>query len=178
MKMNRFRRYTGHILGFWFLFTGTTHAQDRAILDGNDVDGIVRIARNYGSATFASQPGGAPKILGRIEGINYSVLFINCDQNNRDCTMINFYTGFLDVKTPVERINAWNSERFFGRAYLDQDQDAVVEMDVNLQFGVTQANLDSSFAMWRLILDQFTTYIEFGAAPAASDNMDAEKPEE
>lgn len=174
MRTNRFLRSTGYILGLWLLSSGMINAQERAILDGNDVDGIIRIARNYGSATFASQPGGAPKILGRIEGIGYSVLFINCDQNNRNCSMINFYTGFLDLKVPVERINAWNSERFFGRAYLDQDLDAVIEMDVNLQFGVTQANLDSSFAMWRLILDQFTTYIEFGTAPVA----DAEKPEE
>jgi hypothetical protein len=127
-------------------------------VDGASVDEILAIAKTYGSATLASQSNGDPKVSGQIEGIPYTVYFMNCT-NNADCEDVNFYSGFLDNKPDLETINAWNRDKRFGKAYLDTDLDAVVEWDVNLEHGVTSENMDAAFALWWLILDQYTTYI-------------------
>jgi hypothetical protein len=55
----------------------------------------------------------------------------------------------------------WNREKRFGKAYLDQDGDATVEMNVNLHGGVSLANLEATIDWWRLILDEFADEFDF-----------------
>jgi hypothetical protein len=133
-------------------------AAAQTVLDGSSVDEILNVAKGYGSATLDSQSNGDPKISGRIDGIPYQVYFMNCTDNTA-CQDVNFYAGFLDNKPDLETINAWNREKRFGKAYLDSDLDAVLEWDLNLEYGVTRENLDAAFSLWWLLLDQYTTYI-------------------
>lgn len=135
-------------------------AQTPTIIDGSGIDQIISVARGFGSATIATQENGNPKIAGRISGVPYTVFFQNC-ADPQHCDDINFYAGFLNAKLAIEKINDWNRTKRFGRAYLDAEQDAVIEMDFNLQYGVTHDNLTATFNIWRLLLDQFTTYIGF-----------------
>jgi hypothetical protein len=139
-------------------FAGAAHAQ--TIVDGAAVDEILNIARGYGSANLETQTNGDPKIEGKIEGVLYQVYFMNCT-DNANCEDLNFYSGFLDVKPDLDTINAWNRDKRFGKAYLDGDLDAVVEWDVNLEYGVTRDNLDAAFAVWSLILGEYTDYIGY-----------------
>lgn len=128
------------------------------LIDGSDIDAVVEIARNYGSATIASTQSGEPKIAARIGGVSYVVYFQNCGQP-RQCDDINLYAGFLDTAPTPEQINDWNASKRFGRAYIDPEGDAALEMDITLKNGVSPANLSASFAIWRLMLTQFTAYI-------------------
>jgi len=138
-----------------------TPAAAQEIVDGGRIDAIIAVARNYGSATIDTQHDGNPKIAGRMSGVPYSVFFLNC-ATQTTCNDMNFYAGFLGAKLPPEKINRWNQDKRFGKAYLDQDGDAVIEMDVNIQDGVTRANMSQTFAIWRLLMDQFTRFIGFG----------------
>ncbi len=150
------------ILGAGFVAATALSAQAQTIVDGNSVDEILNIARGYGSATLSeSSSSGTPVIEGRIDGILYQLFFMNCDDNATNCEDLNFYAGFLNLKPTLEVINDWNRDKRFGKAYLDSDLDAVVEFDVNLEHGVTRDNLDAAFAVWRLILDQYKTYIGY-----------------
>lgn len=135
-------------------------AQAQTILDGANVDEIVKIAATYGAAELGQQSNGDPRITGNINGITYQVFFLNCAEN-ASCEDLNFYAGFLDNKQTLDVINAWNRDKRFGKAYLDTDQDAVIEFDLNLEHGVTAENLDAAFRLWSLILDQYTTYIGY-----------------
>jgi len=139
--------------------SGAAAAETGALVDGSDIEAIVDIARNYGSATIETQVSGNPKISARIGGIGYAIYFQNCT-TPRSCSDINFYAGFLDSKPSEKRINAWNAGKRFGRAYIDPDGDAALEMDINLQNGISLANLSTSFAIWRLMLLQFTDYLQ------------------
>ncbi|MBU1175631.1 MAG: hypothetical protein KKH72_09540, partial [Alphaproteobacteria bacterium] len=69
-------------------------AETGTLIDGSDIDAVVEIARNYGSATIAATAGGAPKISARIGGVTYAVYFQNCNEP-RQCDDINLYAGFL-----------------------------------------------------------------------------------
>ncbi len=134
--------------------------QAQTIVDGASVDEILNLARGYGSASLEAQSNGDPKISGRMDGVLYQVYFMNCTDNT-NCEDINFYAGFSDLKPDLESINAWNRDKRFGKAYLDSELDAVIEWDVNLEYGVTRDNLDAAFSVWSLILDQYTDYVGY-----------------
>jgi hypothetical protein len=139
----------------------SVQAQD--IIDGSNVDEILNIARGYGAATLEKQSTGDPKITGKIEGISYQVYFMNCT-DSKNCEDINFYAGFSfaeDAKPAMDSINAWNRDKRFGKAYLDSELDPVIEWDVNLEYGITRNNMDAAFSLWKLLLDQYTTYIGY-----------------
>lgn len=138
--------------------------QDATLIDGSSrgIDSIIEIARNFGSATFQTQANGNPRVSGRIDGVPYFAFFQNCS-TSRDCQDVNFFAGFLDAKVPIEQINEWNRTKRFGRAYLDPDGDAVIEMDVNLQAGVSSDNISATFNLWRLMLVQFSQFVGYSS---------------
>ena len=138
--------------------TGTPMAQ--TLLTGADSDEILNAARGYGAATLTTQSNGDPQISGKIEGISYQIYFRNCT-NNADCEDLNFYLGFLDLKPTLEAINDWNFNKRFSRAYLDQDEDACVEMDLDLVKGVTAEYLDAQFGLWAMVVGQFADHVGY-----------------
>jgi hypothetical protein len=68
------------------------------------------------------------------------------------------------VKPTPEVINEWNASKRFSRAYLDQDKDACVEMDIDLVEGVSPAYLSSQIAIWTMVVDQFADHVGYKPA--------------
>ena len=130
------------------------------LVTGADTDAILNAARGYGSATLTTQSNGDPQITGKINGVTYQVYFRNCTDNAK-CEDLNFYLGFLDVKPTLEKINEWNFGKRFSRAYLDQDKDACVEMDLDMVKGVTADYLDSQFGLWNMVVGQFAEHVGY-----------------
>ena len=56
----------------------------------------------------------------------------------------------------ADDIATWNRDARFGRAYLDKDDDPVVEMDVDVSRGATTEALASNLESWRLVLREFS----------------------
>jgi hypothetical protein len=137
----------------------TASAQAQTIT-GADTDEILNAARGYGSATLGEQSNGDPQITGKINGITYQVYFRNCT-NGADCEDLNFYLGFLDIKPTLEVINDWNFNKRFSRAYLDQDHDACVEMDLDMVKGVNAEYLDAQFGLWNMVVEQFSEHVGY-----------------
>lgn len=153
-------RLASLIAGGAAIFALTLSAQAQTLITGNDTAEILNAARGYGSATLTTQSNGDPQITGKINGISYQVYFRNCT-NGENCEDLNFYLGFLDIKPGLEVINDWNYNRRFSRAYLDQDQDACVEMDLDLVEGVTAEYLDSQFGLWNMVVEQFSEHVGY-----------------
>ena len=138
----------------------TTATSAQTLLTGADTAEILNAARGYGAASLTTQSNGDPQITGKIEGITYQVYFRNCT-NNEDCEDLNFYLGFLDLKPTLEVINDWNLNKRFSRAYLDQDKDACIEMDIDLVNGVSAEYLDAQFELWNMVLTQFAEHVGY-----------------
>lgn len=138
----------------------TVSVQAQTLVTGTDTAEILNAARGYGAATLTTQSNGDPQITGKIEGITYQVYFRNCT-DNANCEDLNFYLGFLDLKPTLAVINDWNLNKRFSRAYIDQDQDACVEMDLDLMQGVTTDYLDSQFGLWAMVLNQFAEHVGY-----------------
>ena len=153
-------KLTTMIAGSALALALTAGAYAQTLITGADTDEILNVARGYGAATLTTQSNGDPQINGKMDGIAYQVYFSNCT-DNADCEDLNFYAGFLDLKPTLEVINDWNFNKRFSRAYLDQDKDACVEMDLDLVKGVTSEYLDAQFGVWNLILTQFSEHVGY-----------------
>ena len=151
-------RLASGLLGGAMLLAASWPAAAQTIVDGNQVEAIVTMARTIGTASLEKQSNGDPRIAGTANGIGYQLFFLNCT-DNAACEDINFYAGFLDNKPAMDAMNAWNRDKRFGNAYLDADLDAVIEYDVNLEHGVTRENLEAAFSLWTLLLEQFSSHI-------------------
>lgn len=138
----------------------TTTAQAQTAITGNDTAEVLNAARGYGAATLTTQANGDPQIEGKINGITYQIYFRNCTEG-ANCEDLNFYLGFSDIKPTLEKINEWNFSKRFSRAYLDQVQDACVEMDLDLAKGVSAEYLDSQFSLWNQVIAQYSEFVGY-----------------
>ncbi len=140
------------------LLGSSTGVWAQGLLDGSRVEDILNLALARGPATLESQANGAPRIAGSIDGVPYQLFFLNCTES---CEDLNFYAGFRDIKPTMDAVNAWNRDKRFGNAYLDADLDAVIEFDVNVEYGVSPDNLGAAFALWTLLLGEFAEYVGY-----------------
>ncbi len=135
-------------------------ASAEELIDGTDPEAIRNLASGYGSATLSKDDLGDPMIEGRIDGLLYFVLFYGCD-NGKSCNAIQFSTAFEGAEADMEKINAWNRDKRFSAAFLDEEGDVGLEYDVNLAYGVSRSNLDDTFDYWRLVLEEFKSHIDW-----------------
>ena len=108
-------------------------------------------------------PGGQPALLSSNGASDFSVFFSNCNNSGDDCATLQFYAGYqTDGRTELSAINAFNRDTRFGDAYLDEEGDAVLEMDVNLDFGgVSRENLADQISVWTDLMETFETAIDW-----------------
>jgi hypothetical protein len=75
-------------------------------------------------------------------------------------TNIQFYSFFKKKKSmDLKRVNEWNATKRFSRVYLDQDGDAVIEWDVDLEGGTTSGALKESIRTYRLAVMAFVRFL-------------------
>ncbi len=143
---------------------GAQAAGAQVLVDATEVQSIAAIAREYGTAEVDKDTVGDPMLSGEMEGLSYLVFFYGCTEG-ADCQSIQFYTYWTNPgDVEIDTINAWNRDKRFAKAYLDDDGDPVLEMNVNLFAGVTRTNLSDTFEWWLVLMDLFEEYI--GLKPA------------
>lgn len=111
-------------------------------------------------ATIVSKTGDDPYIESNRNGLKFLVLFMNCEEGKR-CKTLQYYMGFSDAKdVTLERLNKWNKEKRFARAYRDDVGDPVLEMDVDLDFaGIPRENVGETFNTWASLMDSFREFV-------------------
>ncbi len=120
---------------------------------------IYEIARGWGSAERETSGNGLPMISGRIDGIKYALVLYDCDEATDTCKSAQFTAGFSGANMDMQRINHWNAERRFGKAWLDDDNDPALELNFTLVGGMTRENLDDTFDWWRVVARSYRDYI-------------------
>ena len=137
----------------------TSDGTAQTLIDGSDPSAVLDVARGWGSASLDVTDAGNPRITGRHEGLEYYVGFYGCN-DGRNCTSIQLRAGFSKSGITVKDMNEWNLNKRFGKASLNARGGSWVKYDINLEDGVTRANLDDSFSLWlNAILGQFTEHI-------------------
>lgn len=133
-------------------------AAEDALVSAADPEAVREIVSGWGSANLTTTKDGSPRISGRMEGVLYTVRFFGC-RRGASCQQIVFSSGFSETGADSELINAWNRDQLFGRAFLTEGGDAVIEMPVNLRFGVSKENLDDTVDLWRVTLAEFRAHV-------------------
>ena len=133
-------------------FAFNAHAQ--TLVFASNPQAILQIAQGLGDAKLDKDREGDPKITGNLEGSAYQILFFGCT-NHVHCDNIEFQAGWTDTKATLQEVNRWNRDKRFGKAYLDSANDPMLELDVNLDYGVSRKNLEDTFDYWRKVLRSF-----------------------
>jgi hypothetical protein len=75
-----------------------------------------------------------------------------------DNTDAQLYIGFGDVTVTSSKMNEWNKNKRFARAYMDDDKNPVLEADLDFAGGTT----DDIIVAWiKLFESQVKSYVEF-----------------
>ena len=84
------------------------------------------------------------------------ILFYGCEAGR--ASSLQFAAAFAD-KVPLTKVNEWNHRKRFGKAFLDSDNDMCFQMDMDMDGGVTQANLEEYLKRWRSVLVSFVAFM-------------------
>ena len=139
------------VLVFSLFFSATCLA---ATVSGNDPQTVLEIAKGFGSATLAADGLGDPKISGRIDGVKYNLYFYNC-KDHKNCDTLQFTAGWSGYAVTMEDINKWNSDMLYGKVYLDEDNDPILELAVVAE-EMPAAYLEEWFEWWQVAVAEFT----------------------
>lgn len=149
------------ILSAAMALTASTAMAD-ILVDGGNAKLIMSIIQDEGySISMDQEDNGDPLLVGKLDGSEYRVYFYGCDNPN-GCDSIQFSTGYdLRNGMTLESVNEWNRGKRFAKVYLDGDMDPWLEMDINLDSGVTRDNLVDSMDYWRLLMNAFEDHIDW-----------------
>jgi len=144
------------------LSLGAAQAQARPLPAGGvTAQEVIEVLQAEGYRAQEDVDGvGDPMVRSATDGVNYNIYFYDC-QGAR-CTSIQFGSAF-DLSEPMtlDRINEWNRDMRFGRAYLDDEMNPILEMDVDLELGATTEQLESVIGTWAAVVPAFKTFIDF-----------------
>lgn len=131
-----------------------------AQVTGN-VETVQNMLQAYGlQVKRTKDQAGDPMLTSRLEGINFDIYFYGCTAGAQ-CESAQFSTGFdLPDGMALAKVNDWNRDRRYGKAYLNDENDPYVEYDINLSDdGVGTKNFDVSIEIWRSVITDFRNYI-------------------
>lgn len=121
------------------------------LVDATDPARLAAVLKGFGIARVeANSNSGNPQIDGRAEGKPYKLFFYGCTEK-ANCKSVQFW-AYWDDDAPLEALNAWNRDTRYGKVYLDEDQDVVLEFDVNMVFGATEKTFEDNADIWVSLL--------------------------
>ena len=127
-----------------------------------DPDSVVEALQASGyTATLGTDGVGDPMVTSAVGGTTFQIYFYNCT-DNRECATVQFHSGYDLAGQDVERMNEWNRTKRFARAYLDREDDPILEMDVDLDDGgVSRPLFIDNLQFWTSVLADFERFIGY-----------------
>lgn len=106
---------------------------------------------------------GTPKLVSRVSDSQFQVYFYGCESAETPCTSIQFSAGYdLEGAMSTSKINQWNSENRYTRAYIDDEGDPFLKLDVTMfGDGIGQKNFAEILDLWRLLVEDFESFIDW-----------------
>ena len=109
-------------------------------------------------ATLDVDVFGDPQIIASAGGTEFRIDFYGCT-DNANCDTLLFVAEY-DADVELDLINEWNSDQFFGRAYLSGFT-PLLEMGVNTIGGISEANFESVLDDWTFLMADFEDRIGY-----------------
>ncbi len=109
-----------------------------------NVDQLYKLMHDEGYAVEKSEDGF---VKWKVEGLK-TVMFVA-----KDSKSIQFYASFTDGNATLKKVNEWNKNKKYSRSYLNDDGEPCLELDLDLEGGVTEARIIDFLATCRISLD-------------------------
>lgn len=128
-------------------------------ITAGDPEAIAAVIREQGfETTITKDNDGDPMIKAEGKGYSFVIFFYGCTAN-RDCATLGFNSYFAGGTSDIAKVNGWNRETRFGRAYVDKDGDPVVEMDVDLDDGgMSPLLFEDHVEFWMSVMSDFAKF--------------------
>jgi hypothetical protein len=155
---------TGSILLLGLALSAGAHAQ--TIVSAENPDALISIIRELGfQAKLERDDVGDPVILSSSGGVDFRIYFYEC-KNNKRCKSLHFSVGYdLADGSSLDVVQQWNADKRFASAYLDDETDPFLQMDINTDGGVTQENFEKTFHLWQSLKGEFEQFINWNDKP-------------
>jgi len=130
-------------------------------IDSVTGDDVVRLLEAAGyRATLGVDGVGEPLVSSHAADADFFVSFYGCDAGR--CGSIQFRSGFaLEDDVPLEVANEWNQQMRYAEAWIDEEGDPWLEMDIDLSEGATEAQVTGYIEIWRFMLEAYQAHIGF-----------------
>lgn len=106
---------------------------------------------------------GLPYIQSSSDDRTFRIFFYDCDEGVRleRCLSAQFFAAFtIGRPFPLDRMNEWNRTHRFARGYVDGDQDAAIEMDVNMAAdGMPAPLFKDTLDLWVELFRSFDDFV-------------------
>ena len=126
-------------------------------------DSVAGFFREEGASVEVTEDNvGDPKLRVEYYGTEFVIYYYGCS-DNRDCDSIQFFSGYkTEGAVRVAKINDWNADNRFARAYISESGSARIEHDVYLgQRGMDPDDFASLVSTWPGQVRDFEEYIDW-----------------
>ncbi|MGE0180202.1 MAG: YbjN domain-containing protein [Sphingomonas sp.] len=135
------------------------------IITATNPNSIVQALQAGGyRAQLGRDSNGDPKIDTAAGGTNFIVYFFDCT-NGRDCRAVQLHSSYeMDTVPALSRLNEWNRDHRYGRAFISGNNFPTMEMDINLDAGggMSRALFLDNVELFTTLLPQFERMIGWG----------------
>ncbi len=111
---------------------------------------LVEILKNDGYRSVEIEEERVIKV--KLDGINYRLYIYDDDD-------LQLYFGVTGYDIDAEAINEWNRTRRLSRAYLDEENDPILEADLLANAGYTEEQLVEWFQVFTWATGEFRQFL-------------------
>lgn len=133
---------------------------------GLPIAAVVDWLKAQGLSVGEVQGGDSPYVQVRESAdLTWTVTFNSCA--GQVCGDLQFGAGFSNPDVTIDKVNAWNGQRRFVKAFYEApagartDGAAIIQQDVILLAGIGPSQLTDSLAVWRSLLPAFAFHVGY-----------------
>lgn len=127
------------------------------MVDAKNPKQIANLIKQWASdVQLTTDATGDPMISFTADEIEQTVYFYGCT-NGKNCTDISLSAVWSNDEGDYthEDMNRWNAEKRYARAYLDDDNDINLQMEIDLEHKVSSDYVQAVFLTWRDLVTTF-----------------------
>ncbi|WP_168797874.1 YbjN domain-containing protein [Pacificoceanicola onchidii] len=145
-----------------FALAALTASPAIANVDASNPARLYDLLRSEGYAVELGRDSvGDPKITAKFEGRTFAVFFYDCTDNVA-CRTIQLQVAYdMSDGMALVKANEWNRKKRYATVYLDDEMDPFLQMDVNLDYGVSDENFVDNFKMFTRLIGDFEDFIDW-----------------
>lgn len=129
-----------------------------AVRQSIGLEEVATLLQDAGYRARIVRDQGDPYVESRAGGLSFWIYVYECGAAFEACRYMHLQTSFQATAEQQAKALQWNSDKVLGRAY-SSGGSAYIDMAIDLNGGVTEANLRNAVESFETRMSEFTDYI-------------------